>query len=48
MQTQKGQVQLLLHDHGGFDGVLGFTPLLWERLLLVLKAGIAALLVLYF
>ena len=29
MQIQKGLVQVLLQNHGGFHGMHSFTPLIW-------------------
>ena len=48
MQTQKGLVQPLLYEKGGFHSVLGFTPLILRWLLHVQTEGTAAALVLYF
>ena len=48
MQVQKGLVQVLLRENGGFHSVLGFTPLILRWLLHVLEEGVVAALVLYF
>lgn len=47
MKIQKGLVQVLLHDHGGFHGILSPTPLILRRLLQVLENGAAATLALH-
>ena len=39
MRIQKGLVQVLPHENGGFHSVLGFIPLLLGRLLRVLEEG---------
>ena len=48
MQVHRGLVQVLLHEHGGSHSILGFTPLILGRLLLVLEETAAAALVLHF
>lgn len=46
MQIYKDLVQVLIHDHGGFHDVLGFTPLIVGRLQHVLEENMATTLVL--
>lgn len=45
MQFQKGLVQVLLHDHGSFHGIWGFTRLILGRLLQALEECVAATLI---
>jgi len=47
MQIQKGLVQILLHENGGFHSILGFSQLILRWLLHVLEKGTDSKLVLY-
>lgn len=46
-QVQKGLVQVILHDHGGFHGILSFTPPICEGFCRSLKEGSTAMQVLH-